>query len=277
MRRCIALACLAFVVPALNAAPARAELRPGHYAGETSNILLGPAQIHLRVRAAYGAETWDVEDLVCGCWQSPWYIAGVRNDRFEAGSSSPGTAAKVEGALVDTTRLEGWGRIWAQSGSWDWRWWARWVAELAPAEPDATGLGTLGEEAEALSHAPGADPSAAAGREVVALGRDLAKLSRRVVTDARQAAVVEGSPDPAPYGPPARTSVLGREKVARLEGDAAAAGRQIRRRSGAIENALRKMAVTQGGGRRRSALDRRLRTGARNIGRDARRLWRELR
>jgi hypothetical protein len=286
MRRCIALACLAFVAPALNAAPAHADLRPGHYAGETSNILLGPAQVHLRVRASYGAERWDVEDLVCGCWQAPWNRLVVEDGRLEAGSatgsrSAPSsyTAIHLEGRPVDTTRLEGWGRVRVSSVNWDWRWWARWVAELAPAESDARALAGLGEEAAALIGASGgaADP-AAEGREIADLDRGLGTLFRRIAQDAERVAAVEGSPGPDPYGPPVGTAVRGTEKVDRLERDAAVAGRRIRRRAKVIEAALRKTAVADGKGHRRSASDRRhLRMLTRHIGRDARKLWRELR
>jgi hypothetical protein len=274
MRRLIALACATAVAALSGAAPAAAFWpTEGHYAGETSNILLGPAQINFKLRSQ--GTDWEVEDFFCGCGVGQPWRAEIYREWFHARSSDRSLSAAVELQSEDISprRFEGWG---GGSGPWgqlEWTWWADWVAELGPAEVDAETLGELGEEAGEVA-AEAARDGAVPGPEserVVRIESEIGHLTDRIVGDAEQAAKVEGLPHAAAFG---ATSTAGRATVSRLERDAARTRHRLQRRAAAIERTLRKMSAEARA--RHPRLARRLRSLRRQIAHEAAKLRREV-
>lgn len=265
MRRLLALACATAVAALSGAAPASAFWpTEGHYAGETSNILLGPAQIHFKLRS-FGADDWRVEDFFCGCGVGRPWSARLYREWFQARSSdrSLPAAAELQSVDIGPRRFEGWGGAGGPWGQLEWTWWADWVAELGPAEVDAEALGELGEEAGEIAGEAAQDGAVPAPEsdQVIRIEGEIGRLTDRIAADAEQAAKVEGLPHAAAYG---ASSTAARATVSRLERDAARTRHRLQRRAAAIERTLRKMSAEAKA--RHPRLARRLRSLRRQIG-----------
>jgi hypothetical protein len=275
MRRLLALACATAVAALSGAAPAAAWWpTEGHYAGETSNILLGPARIHFKLRDL-GGDSWKVEDFFCGCGIGQPWRAEIYRGWFHARSSDPSlhAAAELQGGNPGPRRLEGWGGAGGPWGQLEWTWSADWIAELAAAEGDAEALGELGEEAGEVA-AEAARDGAVPGPEserVIRIESEIGHLADRIAADAEHAAKAEGLPHAAAYG---AASTAGRATVARLERDAARPRHRLQRRAAAIERTLRKMSAEARA--RHPRLARRLRSLRRRIADEVAKLRREV-
>jgi hypothetical protein len=279
MRRYLVLGLLALaaLVPASASASSRVPYA-GHYSGETSNILLGPAHLQFELRDPREDET-RVLAFTCGCGIGLPWKAELELGEFEATSIDWGTGDYVgfQGWMRSSTNLSGWG---AGAGYWgrlEWTWSAEWVPDLAAAEPDVVALADLSSQAVGALTDMGergeAPPPMTDMRERGAVGRldgAIGELGERFEGDARQTAAAEGLASPAPYGAPAGASVALRTRISQWAKDAERAGRRLDRRVAALRSLLAR------GARRREGNSRRIRALSRELARRAARIREEV-
>jgi hypothetical protein len=262
MRRYLVLGLLALaaLVPPSASASSRIPYA-GHYAGETSNILLGPAHLQFELVDPREDET-RVLGFTCGCGIGLPWKAELELGEFEATSIDWATRDYVgfQGWMRSSTSLSGWG---AGAGYWgrlEWTWSAEWVPDLAEAESEAVALADLSSQAEGAltdmgerGETPppktdmGERGEPAPPREVARLDGAIGELGERLVGDARQTAGAEGLPSPAPYGAPAGASVALRTRISQWAKDAERAGRLLDRRVTALRSLLAREAQKYGG------------------------------
>jgi hypothetical protein len=283
MRRLLVLACLAALALAFPGwASASGYPDPayaGHYSGETSNILFGPARLQFELGEPDLSLDTVVSDFACGCGVGlPWHATLDRYE-FEAKSIDWATPAYsyLEGRVRSATRLDGTGRGGGPWGRLEWTWSAEWVPDLAAAEPDVVALADLSSQADgALSdmgergEAPPMDTGERGPpRDVGRLDGAIGELGERFEGDARQTAAAEGLASPAPYGAPAGASVELRTRISQWAKDAERAGRRLDRRVTALRSLLARGARGHGGNTRRiRALSRALARRAARIRED---------
>jgi hypothetical protein len=249
VKRLLPLLCLVSLLALPAQAQAFGQTPRGNWAGETSNILLGPARLWFKiVEPEPGDER--LIDWQCGCGAGgPWRVDDFHSKTMRV-ISRPLTGlglVQFDGYLTEPTRFTGRAVGWVDTGGGllHWTWWADWVPELSAGESDAEALAQEAEAAGAMVAELGGDdtlPPATESR-FAALEIPVQALSHRIRRDAEQTAAAEGLPRPAAAGAPAGTSAAERTKVRRLARDAERAGAKIARKARALRAELRRIAI----------------------------------
>lgn len=248
MKRILPLLCLAALLALPAQAQAFGQTPRGNWAGETSNILLGPARLWFKIVERGPGDEW-LTDWQCGCGAGgPWRVEDFHSTTLRV-ESRPLTGlglVRFDGRLTGPTRITGTGVGWVDTGGGllHWTWWADWVPELAAGESDAEALAQEAEAAGAIAAALGGDDALSPATEshILILEAQIQALSHRIHRDAEQTADAEGLPRPASSGAPAGTSVTARAKVRRLARDAERAGAKLARKARALRADLRRIA-----------------------------------